>query len=174
MALPFDIQRFPTGFTDLLGIRSTGDTPHQIAQQIAGGLELRDYYLFDRVQTQVGQSPVAIGAVGFLANSTGATTIPQGEMWLLYDASLRVPPIAAATALTVSLVVQRSAAGTSAWFPLTETLNLPASTGGLAGSKFDNPIWLRPGDVFGTYCSSITGVPASQAFTCVSYAVLRI
>lgn len=174
MAGPLDIQRYPTGLIDLLGMRATGETPHTLAGQIGANIDVSELYLYDRRQTSVGQSPVAIGALGFLANTTGVTTIPQGEMYLVYDCSLRVPPIAAATALTVSLVVQRSAGGTSAWFPLTEQLVLPASTGGLVGYRRNNPILLKPGDVFGTYCASITGVPGQQAFTNVDYAVIRL
>lgn len=171
MAGPMDIQRYPTGLIDLLGMRATGETPHQLANGIAGNLDLTDFYLYDRVQTQVGQSPVAIGAVGFLANSTGATTIPQGEMWVLFDATLRVPAIAAATALTLSLVVQRATTG---WLMLTDELVLPASTGGLKGYRHSSPVLLRSGDVFGTYATNVTGVPGQQAFTTVSYAVLRL
>lgn len=174
MATPFDIQRYPQGLVDLLGMKATGNTPAQLSQQTGGVVELADYYLWDRVQANVGQSPVAIGVVGFLANSTGATVVPQGELWVLYDATLRVPAIAAATALTLTLVIQRSFAGTSAWFALTEQQRLAAGQGCLVGPRFDRPLLLRPGDTFGTYCSDITGVPGQQAFTTVSYAVLKI
>lgn len=174
MAGPMDIQRYPTGLIDLLGMRATGETPHQLDGNIGADIDVTDLYLFDRRVTQVGQSPVAIGAIGFLANSTGATTIPQGEMWLLYDCSLRVPAIAAATALTLSLVVQRSSGGTSAWLPLTDQLVLPASTGGLIGYRRDAPVLLQAGDQFGTYCTNVTGVPGQQAFTNVVYAALRL
>jgi len=175
MAAPGDqkIQRYPTGLIDLLGMRATGETPHNLAQDISASVDALDFYLWDRRVTLVGQSPVAISAVGWLANTTGATTIPQGEMWMLYDCSLRLPPIAAATAISISLVVQRQGPA-AAWFPLTEEMVLPASTGGLRGFKRDQPLLLQPGDQFGTYCSSITGVPGSQAFTNVSFAVLRL
>jgi hypothetical protein len=174
MAGPQDIQRYPTGLIDLLGMRATGQTPTKLGDAVSPGMDLTDFYLWDRRETLVGQSPVAIGAVGFLAFSTGATTIPQNELWVLYDCSLRLPPIAAATAITLNMVVQRNAAGTSAWFPITDQLVLPASTGGLIGFKRDEPLLLQPGDVFGTYCSAITGAPGQQAFSNVSFARLKL
>jgi hypothetical protein len=174
MAGPQDIQRYPTGLIDLLGMRATGQTPSQLAGEISGSIEVGELYLFNRRVTQVGQSPVAIGAVGFLANTTGATVVPQGEMWVLFDCTMRVPVIAAATALNLSLVVQRPADGTSAWFMLTEELRLTASTGGLAGYRHSKPMLLQPGDTFGTYATLVTGVPGSQAFTTVVYSPIKL
>jgi hypothetical protein len=174
MAGPQDIQRYPTGLIDLLGMRATGQTPNQLGAEISGSIEIGDLYLYDRRVTQVGQSPVAIGAVGFLANTTGATVVPQGEMWVLYDCTLRVPAIAAATALNLSLVVQRPSGGTSAWFMLTDELKLAALTGGLIGYRGKTPMLLQPGDTFGTYASLVTGVPGSQAFTTVLYSAIKL
>jgi hypothetical protein len=174
MAGPQDIQRYPTGLIDLLGMRATGQTPNQLGAEISGSIDIGELYLFDRRVTRVGQSPVAIGAVGFLANTTGATVVPQGEMWVLYDCTMRVPAIAAATALNLSLVIQRPADGTSAWFMLTEELRLVALQGALAGYRHDRPMLLQPGDTFGTYATLVTGVPASQAFTTVTYSPIKL
>jgi hypothetical protein len=160
MAGPQDIQRFPRGLVDLLGMRATGDTPHTLAQSTVGMIEMLDLYTNDRLQTASLNLSVAINAIGqatFLNSQ-----VPPGELWLIYQATLLCQPTAAATALKVAAGIRRGGPnGSPSGVQLvTEQLSLGASDGGVVGQTFSRPLLALPGQDFVTQCQFITGVPA--------------
>ncbi len=159
MAGPTDIQRYPRGLIDLLGMKSTGDTPHQLGGQIAGELDMLDWYLNDRLEvlsTTIAVAPAALGNFQF-QNST----VPQGEMWAVYDVAVNCGGVVAAAASIIftpvifrnqSLVGNAVAAG----------FQTTAATGQniLSGTHYSQPTLVLPGQSFGVQVQGITGVPA--------------
>jgi hypothetical protein len=156
MAGPLTIQRFPKGLIDLLGMRATGDTPAQLAQDVGGSLELQDLYLFDRLIGQRTGTAVAINALGNFAFLN--QSVPDGRLRFLYGLSVEVPAPAAATALTLVLTVNRGAANVRNF--VGPSTKLIAGEGNAWGAWFGPPMLLGPGDSTSIYCSQVTGAPA--------------
>jgi len=169
MAGPLDIQRYPTGLIDLLGMRATGDTPFQLGQATIGTVDLTDYYLTDRVVGLGLQLPAAIAATGFVA--AVGSTVPTGQLWQVYSAAMIVPALAAATALKTAFVIRRAFA---AYQVLVATPQIPAAEGFIGGITFERPMVMRPGDDFGCFTSNLTGAPLSNPTLYLAFARLQI
>jgi hypothetical protein len=160
MAGPQDIQRLPKGLVDLLGMRATGDTAHYFSNEVAGSLDLLDMYLLDRHTAWSSNPAAAAGAVTIYPLSILPDRPPPGELWLVYEASLVMGVIAAASTLDVAFVVSRtSQTGAVATSYLTPMLKLVASTGGMVTGTYTKPVILQPGDVLGVQVFTVTGVP---------------
>jgi hypothetical protein len=158
MAGPQDIQRFPKGLIDLLGMRATGETPAQLAQQVISNIEVLDLYLLDRLSTfQI--STAAITATGNVLFPN--TTVPNGEIWWVYELSYQLPSLAAATSLQTNLCVYRSQASTNLPLALGPAQTTPALFGNQWGIHFENPLIMTAGQSVGIYTSQITGAPGS-------------
>jgi hypothetical protein len=158
MAGPQDIQRYPKGLIDLLGMRATGDTPHQLAQQTSPDIDMLDFYLADRGEVLEATTPavVALGNQSFVG-----ARVPSGQMWLIYELSFIVPPIAAASTLDASLVLYRNSTANAFAIALGPRVTLAASTGGCDGIHFEKPLVLMPDQSIGLRASILTGAPAS-------------
>lgn len=170
MAGAQDIQRYPRGLIDLLGMRATGDTPHQLAQEQTGIVDCTDYYTNDRMQTRNGATSIAINATGTFAFVNVAPS--AGEMWLVYGAVVNVGALAAATALGLTPVVSRS--NTTFPIPWADPQRIPALEGLMWGRTFERPIIVRPGDNFSINCWQITGVPGVSPSCTVYYCPLNV
>lgn len=175
MAGPLDIQRYPTALVDMLGLKATGDTPHILSGEISGGLDLTRLYLYER--TIYGNVPnaVAITVPGFLICTT--TNFGQGpgpgQIWMVLGAGVRVPALAAATSIIVQNCVQRPS-GSIIYTPIGPRISVPASTGDGDFEWFDQPVIMRPGDVFGSYTYNIVGAPGVAATMMMAVAVLGV
>jgi len=172
MAGPQDIQRYPRGLIDLLGMRATGDTPHQLGQNISGSLELLELYLNDRLIPNASAAAGVIAAVGDL--NIAGLTVPARELWLVFEASLSSTTTAGATGFTATMGVLRNRGSGnvySAWIP-------PVTVGALAqassGIKFSRPAILLPGDLMNVRTVAITGAPAATPAVSLFYAPLGI
>jgi len=172
MAGPSDIQRFPRGLLGLLGIQATGDTPHQLGNAVVGQLEMLPFYLNDRLTFQSFPLSAAIAAVGVL-QFTGSA-VPDGTVRFVYNAGVLVPATAAASSLTTRLCVFRSP-GLNGETYISESLALPASTGGTMAASFDDsPMWILPGQSFGLRTSNLTGAPGTTPVMGLYFADIRI
>lgn len=173
MATPQDIQRYPRGLIDLLGMRATGDTPHLLAQQMNSTLEMIDFYLNDRLEfnTQLlAAAPAALGNFQF-----PGTIVPQGEMWAVYDYTVNCGgPIAVATAMKFSPVIFRnqSIVGNAAAYG--PAIAVAAGENGVGGIRFERPNLVMPGQSFGIQVSQITGAPGTQHQCMIWFARLRV
>ena len=157
MAGPQDIQRYPKGLIDLLGMRATGETPHTLGQDIRGSLELLDLYVIDRCVEISGSTGIAVPGVGVQTFASG--TVPAGELWLLYQVSFTMPTVAAAATIRSAFGVQRSQSTCITLQDCTTPLLAAADAIDL-GHTFERPLVMRPGD--GLACKTIvfTGAPA--------------
>lgn len=151
------IQRLPTGLLDLLGMQSTGDTPHLMSGEVQPTLDLTDLYLTDRLAgANVATANVAV--VGPLLTTTGPA---PGEMWLVYGITgSSTGVLAAASGFTGNLLVTRPSSGGFSQFvsPSVAVAN-PALWAGSV--TYERPMIMRPGDTLGYWVSAVTGAPAS-------------
>jgi hypothetical protein len=175
VAGPLDIQRVPKGLIDLLGMKATGDTPHILDTATRASLDVLNYYLIDRKVNLQGQTGVAVNALGFLITSSNPQGPQPGEIWLVHSAAMAFPALAAATTLKGFMAIKRTGIlGAACYQFLGPEVNLPALTGGGSGETYQLPWIMLPGEVFGFYCTAITGVPASTPQFWLQYAVLNV
>lgn len=172
MAGPQDIQRYPRGLIDLLGMRATGETPHKLAQDMSGVLELLELYLNDRLTPNASASAGNIIATGDVP-ITGLT-VPEREMWLIWEMTLTTGLFAAATAANVTGGLLRNRGSGNVFTALTPTQKVVAAEQACVGSKFDRPVIALPGNVAACRVSAITGLPLANAVISILYAPLAI
>lgn len=166
MAGPLTIQRYPRGLLDLLGSKSSGDNPTELAPTVAGIIDLGYMYQFDKVEGRTATTNVVNlnGAWGV----TGPTlVVPAGEVWLLHNASANANAnLAAGESYTINVAIYRSQ-----WSQWQLSPNQGSGSGITArpavGWQFDRPELLRPSDTFGIYCSNITA--GATQFTVSAY-----
>ena len=172
MAGPQDIQRYPKGLIDLLGMRATGDTPHQLASSTSASIDLLDYYLADRCE--VFETPTAIALPGLGGISFLNAVVPAGQTWLIYDLSVLVPPIAAAASLRTTPVIYRTATTATLGNAIAPTMTLATTEGNMSGSHFEIPLMALAGQSFGLYTSIYTGVPNTIPRLCLYFARILV
>lgn len=172
MAGPQDIQRYPRGLIDLLGMRATGDTPHQLAQTTVAQLELLDFYLTDRCEGVTFNASGVVAALGNLT-FTGAQ-VPQGQMWMLYEASVFTGVCAAATSATVVPFIARSQSGLAIAEAICPPLVAGIAGSALGGAHYIRPTLLMPGHQFGLQITAITGAPGITPILNLYFARLQV
>ncbi|MGB8853051.1 MAG: hypothetical protein WCC69_05740 [Pirellulales bacterium] len=172
MAGPQDIQRYPRGLIDLLGMRATGETPHKLAQDMGGVLELLELYLFDRM---VPNASTAVGAIAAVGDSNiPGLTVPSREIWLVFEISLSSTTTAPATGFTATAGILRNVGSGNVYNALTPPVVVGASAQASHGMKFDRPVLAGPGALFNVRCSAITGAPAATPAISIFYAAVGI
>lgn len=173
MAGAFDIQRVPLALVDMLGMKATGDTPHQMGETVGGVVDMLDMYLWNRTVDYGMQCGVAPTVVGFLISSGGAygQGPADGTIWLLYSAGIRYAPIAAGASHISAAAINRVGSRVQL---LHEPVSIPASTGGGTQVWFPRPVIVRPGDTIGCYTLNITGVPNINPVMEMRFAIVGI
>jgi hypothetical protein len=158
MAGPQDIQRYPRGLIDLLGMRATGDTPHQLAAQTMPNIDLLDFYLNDRCEVfsaAIAVAPAALGNFQFAGSA-----VPQGQMWALYDVTVNCGGVvAAAASITFSPVIFRNQAVVGNGVVVGPVTTATTGQNLASGSHFERPNLIIAGQSFGVQVHAITGVP---------------
>lgn len=172
MAGPQSIQRYPRGLIDLLGMRATGDTPQQLGGQVAGVLELLEFYLNDRMVPNASAAGAPLAAIGNV--TIPGLTVPARELWLLYELTVYIGTIAAATACKFNGGILRSRGAGNVYNAVTDTVSVLAGEQGYVGRKFDRPIILLPSDVIALQCVAITGAPGQTPAASIYYASVGI
>jgi len=164
------IQRLPVGLLDLLGMQSTGDTPHLVSGEVSPTLELLDLYLTDRL-TGANVATANVTAVGPINTTTGPAA---GEMWMVYGITATSQgALAAATGFTGNLFVNRpSSGGFSQFYGPPQAVANPALWAGSV--HFERPMIMRPGDTLGFWISAITGAPASALSITAFFIRIRV
>lgn len=172
MAGPQDIQRYPRGLIDLLGMRATGDTPHQLGSQVAGTLELLELYLNDRMVPNAAAAAAPPAAIGNV--QIPGLVVPDRELWLVFEATFYVAQIAVATALKFTGGVLRNRGSGNVFSALVPPISVPALEQGYVGVKFDRPVLMLPGNVMSAQVTAITGLPGQPISCALWYASLGI
>jgi hypothetical protein len=172
MAGPQDIQRVPRGLIDLLGMRATGQTPAQLGGDIRGSLELLEFYLNERTRVLQGTSGTIV-APG-ISVVTGST-VPQGQLWLLFQISLSSGLSAAGQGAILTGGVLRNPSGINPYFALTDPFTWGAVQAVGTGKTFARPVIMQPGDQLAIRTSAIlTAAPAIAVTVDAYYAPLLI
>lgn len=166
MADPLTIQRYPRGLLDLLGSKSNGQNPVQLAQVVAPVIDVSALYQFDLVEQRAATTNAANlpGAWGVTGSNL---TVPAGELWLVHNLSL-----AANTNLVAGESYQvRGAIYRAQWsqWQLSDQSVSCADAGSrpALGWQFHRPEIMRPGDSVGIYVVQVTA--ASEQFTVNCY-----
>jgi len=173
MAGPLTIQRFPKGLIEILGMRATGDTPAQLAQDVSGSIDLIDHYLLDRTQDKLLTS-ISIPAVGEINMGVAGVAGPlPGFIWLVYDLAVRLPTPAAASSIQCVWGIQRTAGAMTMLQGLRSPVVLPGDTFD-AAIHFEKPLIMRPGDVVGVATRIFTGAPGIASSGRIYFAEIGI
>jgi hypothetical protein len=145
MAERMTIQRFPKGLLDWLGMKGSGDTPHELGTQLASVMDIGQLYLLDRAAFQNG-STSNISTNGIQTPSTTNFTVPAGELWAMKNFTMsKYPSFAAATGGTFRLGYYRSLVGQ--YFAFGPEFVIPAAGGGVLAYQFrPDELYLTPGD----------------------------
>jgi hypothetical protein len=154
VAGPLDIQRFPRGLLDILGLKATGDAPHLLSQEVSSSLEITPLYLQERrVQLPAALLPAAAG--GYQSNA--GNTVPSGEMWIVNNLTVVSSPGVGVSA-NVALGYAWSTTGTLDSFVLTPYTAFPASNTTAVGRDFEPlDLILWPGWSVGYWTNTIAG-----------------
>lgn len=170
MAGPQAIQRYPRGLIDLLGMRATGDTPHMLAGDIGGSLEMLEFYLADRLVPNAAAAGAAVTVVGDLA--IPGLIVPARELWLIYECTLTSGTTAAATGFTATAGLLRNVGSGNVYSALTDPTVVGASSQANIGAKFERPVLALPGSQFNVRVSAVTGAPAATPAVSIFFASL--
>lgn len=171
MAGPLDIQRYPMGVVDLLGMKSTGDTPHVLDQAVRLNLDALDYYLWPRKVSFTGQSSSNATAVGQIMDFLGIPLVPAGQLWAVYSVNLWWGPEPAGANITaVPYYDFQNTTGRVFFDPVVGNI----AAWGAGGKVFEKPHLVGPGSKFRAYVLAITGAPNIPVTLDLTYAVLSI
>lgn len=172
MAGPQDIQRVPRGLIDLLGMRATGQTPAQLGGDVRGSLELLEFYLNERFVVFQGNTGNII-ANGL--QSPAGSTVPNGQLWLLFQLSLSSNISAAGTGAFLTGGVLRNPSGIAPYFALTDQTNWAQQTTVNVGANFTRPVIMQPGDSLAVRTNAIiTAAPNLPVTVTAYYAAILI
>jgi hypothetical protein len=171
MADRMTIQRFPSGLLDLLGMQSTGDTPHVLNESLISTVDIQDLYLSERLKGRNDGGSVPITTTGYIAGGSSGV-VPATEAWQVYGISATSVPCTVATAAKGSLVIFRQNPGLIQILPVNWAVLAGELIG--VGMVFERPTIMRPGDLVSLYVTSITGAPNFNFSTQVYYAPLRV
>lgn len=172
MAGPQDIQRYPRGLIDLLGMRATGETPSKLSQENHGTLEMLEFYLNDRMTPNASASAAPPAAIGNIP-ITGLT-VPDRELWLVFELTTYIAAIAGGTAVKFTGGVLRNRGSGNVFTALTLPVSVPAGEAGYVGTKFTRPVLMTPGNVVAAQVTGITGLPGQPISAAIYYAALGI
>lgn len=174
MADRLTIQRLPTGLLDILGMQSTGDTPHTLNASLVPTLDCSDIYLMDRFARRIEQCAVIAAAGTFIAGLPTATPLgPQpGEQWMLYGVTVTSTALAAATNVSYVFSLSRTSLGGTQYLSSQQSVANPNVFG--QGLLWESPMILRPGDQLGIAATLVTGAPAVAPFVQAFFVPIRI
>jgi len=174
MADRLTIQRLPTGLLDILGMQSTGDTPHSLEQSVSATLDTTELYLMDRFARRIEQCAVIAATGTFIAGLPVASPLgpSPGEQWMLYGITVTSTPLVAATAVTYVFSLSRTSLGGTQYLSSQQTVTNPNLFG--QGQLWERPMILRPGDQLGIAVTQLVGLPAIAPFLQAFYVPIRI
>lgn len=154
--MPQEITRLPTGLLSLLGLKSGGITPQDVASQLVGVIDLTQLYLLnDRENVATGTiAALAVGANFYVA----ATAVPAGQLWYVWDYMVSVSAGAGAAADIAAGITYD---GTSSGMLLGDYVSVAANQSVRARC---NPrgFWAGAGSEFFVHCRSQTLTPAAN------------
>lgn len=172
MAGPQDIQRYPRGLIDLLGMRATGDTPHKLAPEISGGIEMLELYVNDRMIPNASAGAAPVAALGNY--QIPGLVVPDRELWLIFELTFYIGTIAAATALRYTGGILRARGSGNVFSALLPQVAVAAGEQGNVGMKFERPVIGLPGNIITANVNQLTGLPGQPLNASLWYCPIGI
>jgi hypothetical protein len=148
------INRFPEGLLALLDLKSRGNTPSDLSDVVQPGLDMLPFYeLGQQLQWVNANAAAAVGP------AVAPVTVPDGEVWLVRQATLTIEALAGGT-LYGALV--SGPANTFAQYQAIARLPNPWTATAVAQGDVltwqpQTPFLARSGYVFAARFFSITG-----------------
>lgn len=165
--MPQPINRVPPGLLSLLGIKSLGMNPAQLADELRGILDLTQLYTEAANETIFGTTP-AVNAVGqFEFTNTGTRAKPNpGELWVVRRVAVApTAALGAGTTYNVQLCTIHSTYGQVTGMigqPISATVGASPATGSTEGV----PFLVSANTSIALWCNSLTlGVAANFIYT---------
>lgn len=151
---PPPINTLPLGLLDVLGIRSGGEYPRFLTQQLDAGIDLLRLYLAAREESFV-PAAFTVAATGF--QPIAGLTVPSGEYWWIHSYTVRLLT-GAAEAISASLAWRFDVnSALPAFIGVSDLLTLGASISGTLNAEHQMPLIASPGSIGLLAVESITG-----------------
>lgn len=161
----------PKGVVELLGMRSTGDTPHNLDDNISGSLDFKTEYLLDRRAIR-NFDPGALGAAGFYGTTVGPA---PGFQWYLYGVQIQSGPVAVGATIQFGIGIKRQGPVNHCFYlPGMMTPLLAAGAWVQMGWQESEPIVMRAGDTFAVQVAVSSGAPAMPSLCWFDYAEVGV
>jgi len=142
------------GLNSIVALRTDGAQPQQLADTVAGTVDLRELYLLNTRETLVSGVNAA-PVVGLNGLGTPELIVPAGELWFVWFYAINVTTGAAAT---IEAVPTANVDGTPAFAqPLGPYVTCPIN--GNARAAANQPFWAGPGTILAFACKTVTGAP---------------
>lgn len=162
---PTPINRLPNGLLGFLGIKNGGRYPDQMGTTLAPTWDLSDLYLGTNVEVATN-GPNATGT-----NFVGHHTVPQGQIWYVFEFGVFSTVLIAGQALRGSIAVLDS--GQTVTVPATAYAGPAAAPNERFCCTLDRPIILLGGDTIGFLCTTLTAGPI-QVFGGIRFARMQV
>jgi hypothetical protein len=163
MAGPLDVQRFPFGALDLLGLKGSGQMPTRLEDQLRGNIDLTQFYL-NSLRARVVGTTAVVNAPGWFPVAGGAL-VPPTEIWAVVNVTVFPTPAAlgAGEAYTVSPAYSRTSIDAPNVLPIIST-GSGVTARPSAGFQLDSPVFLFPNFVWGLWAHNVTA--GASTWTC--------
>lgn len=141
MAGPLTIQRVPRGLLHALGMKGTGEFPHELTGNLFASFDSTVLYLNDLQRTQF-QTTSNINTAGVFQGAT-SIQVPTGELWLMTNVSCYCSVLAAGN---TNWKCQAGYVRKTAFSAVFEALT-PMTPAAVTGDSITVGTQLHPGDL---------------------------
>lgn len=154
--MTFPIGKLPRGLTSLLGLRSSGETPHALADQLVTTLDATELFLLDtRENTGFAQQLAPVTGFNFYTGNT--LDVPVGQLWYVWHYILLLTS-GAGQSIEAAPAVNLEGVGAGA---VVGDYVTAAANQAVRGWN-PHPFWAGPGTQFGFVVKSVTGAPRAD------------
>lgn len=162
MAGRLDVQRFPFGALDLLGLKGSGEMPTELEPQLRGNIDLTQFYL-NSLRARIVSTTAVVNAPGWFPVAGGP--VPATEIWAVVNVTVFPTPalLGAGEAYTFSPCYSRSSIDAPNVLPIIAT-GAGVTSKPVAGYQLDSPVFLFPNFTWGVWAHTVTA--GASTFTC--------
>lgn len=100
-----EINRVPWGLLSILDMQARGQAPRELAGQVSGSIDLLQLYMLQNRESRTGGAGPTAAVGGYFDNSAPQQLlVPQGELWWVWDYSIRPTAALVGAAIEVQIV----------------------------------------------------------------------
>jgi len=148
------VSRYPSGYLELMGVKSQGTTPPDVADAVMPVVDMTEFYAKGASLSAFASTAVAVTTTGNYGAASGFQ-VPTGELWRVHSVSITANAnLAVGTVYRCRPCVWDSSRGAY--------LVGPDACSGIATERpaitwhWNTPIIWTPGWQFGLWCESVT------------------